>query len=494
MAVDGLLSLRWNNHSSSFLKQLSFLRDKETYSDLTLVCGGQFYQVHRLVVSGCSEYFRAILEHTPCRHPAVVLQDLPPRHLEALLSYMYLGQVSVPQDDLGGLIKAAECLAIKGLAVPDEPTSPSQQESHTRPTATTEEGPPNPKRRRHDREASSPASTPQGDDSATEDHSEARERGRGSTGSSPQPATSSFPSQQQHTLMEGRTVFTVKEEREDEVKCEDNILGLTDLGGGLSGAEEASQGEDSQNTFRTVISGGDGGGSSVLPQYPAQPQSFKEVVAQALPPTSGMDGDASHGWEGSQGKGELMQGFHLDTFSPQQDTLPQTHHTSLHQREPSMAMRLQGRAAQEDNTSPPAVLPFPLLSCTALGDREAETAGRPWREWRCSYPDCGYVTDRESWLRQHVRKHTGEKPFACPLCTFRSAQKGNVNVHIRRVHYGGVMPVSSEPPPAATTSVAASSPTASAGAAAAPKVNMQWFMKSKVQGTEFSKSQNGVCQ
>ncbi|XP_063884955.1 zinc finger and BTB domain-containing protein 49-like isoform X1 [Scylla paramamosain] len=492
MAVDGLLSLRWNNHSSSFLKQLSFLRDKETYSDLTLVCGGQFYQVHRLVVSGCSEYFRTILEHIPCRHPAVVLQDLPPRHLEALLSYMYLGQVSVPQDDLGGLIKAAECLAIKGLAVPDEPTSPSQQESHSRPTATTEEEPPNPKRRRHDREASSPVPTAQGDDPVTEDHNEVRGRDRGSRGSSPQPATSTFPSQQQHTLMEERTVFTVKEEREDEVKCEDNILGLTDLDGGLVGPEEASQGEKGQTTYSPAISGGGGGGSGVLPQYPAQPQSFKEVVTQALPPTSGMDGDASQGWEGSQGKGELMQSFHLDAFSPQQETIPQTHHTPLHQREPSMAMRLQGRAPQEDNnTSPPAVLPFPLLPCTASGDREAETAGRPWREWRCSYPDCGYVTDRESWLRQHVRKHTGEKPFACPLCTFRSAQKGNVNVHIRRVHYGGVMPVSSDPPPAATTSVAASSPTSSA---AAPKVNMQWFMKGKVQGAEFSKSQNGVCQ
>lgn len=170
---------------------------QETYSDLTLVCGGQFYQVHRLVVSGCSEYFRAILEHTPCRHPAVVLQDLPPRHLEALLSYMYLGQVSVPQDDLGGLIKAAECLAIKGLAVPDEPTSPPQQESHSRPSAATEEGQPNPKRRRHDRESSSPASTVQGDDSATEDHNAARCRVKGSRGSSPQPATSTFPSQQQ---------------------------------------------------------------------------------------------------------------------------------------------------------------------------------------------------------------------------------------------------------------------------------------------------------
>lgn len=40
--------------------------------------------------------------------------------LEALLNYMYLGEVNVLQTDLSRLIKAAECLRIKGLAVPDE--------------------------------------------------------------------------------------------------------------------------------------------------------------------------------------------------------------------------------------------------------------------------------------------------------------------------------------------------------------------------------------
>ncbi|KAK8384527.1 hypothetical protein O3P69_014241 [Scylla paramamosain] len=433
MAVDGLLSLRWNNHSSSFLKQLSFLRDKETYSDLTLVCGGQFYQVHRLVVSGCSEYFRTILEHIPCRHPAVVLQDLPPRHLEALLSYMYLGQVSVPQDDLGGLIKAAECLAIKGLAVPDEPTSPSQQESHSRPTATTEEEPPNPKRRRHDREASSPVPTAQGDDPVTEDHNEARGRDRGSRGSSPQPATSTFPSQQQHTLMEERTVFTVKEEREDEVKCEDNILGLTDLDGGLVGPEEASQGEKGQTTYSPAISGGGGGGSGVLPQYPAQPQSFKEVVTQALPPTSGMDGDASQGWEGSQGKGELMQSFHLDAFSPQQETIPQTHHTPLHQRGRGRAgWSRQGPHQQLHYPSLQGDLgTWPTISRTTVPQTAGEVGGMSDRR---SCQICGYKGQDVSQLRKHLRIHTGEKPFQCPSCSYSSAQSSNLKVHIKRHH------------------------------------------------------------
>ncbi|XP_050709236.1 uncharacterized protein LOC126994032, partial [Eriocheir sinensis] len=50
----------------------------------------------------------------------VVLKDIKRTDLEALLDYMYIGEVDVRQSELAGLIKAAECLRIKGLAVPDE--------------------------------------------------------------------------------------------------------------------------------------------------------------------------------------------------------------------------------------------------------------------------------------------------------------------------------------------------------------------------------------
>ena len=116
---------------------------------------------------------------------------------------MYLGHVSVPHDDLSGLIRAAECLAIKGLAVPDEATSLPQSEPHGRPAAAAqeegpEEGPPNPKRRRQDRDASSPAPLVQ-DTPAAENYNEGRVRGRVSRGSSPQPPSSTytFPTQQE---------------------------------------------------------------------------------------------------------------------------------------------------------------------------------------------------------------------------------------------------------------------------------------------------------
>ena len=61
-----------------------------------------------------------MFDNTNCKHPIIVLKDVSSRNLEDLLDFMYLGEVNVPQEKLGNLIKVAECLKIKGLAVPDD--------------------------------------------------------------------------------------------------------------------------------------------------------------------------------------------------------------------------------------------------------------------------------------------------------------------------------------------------------------------------------------
>lgn len=92
---------------------------QETYTDATLACEGKFFPVHKLVMSTCSDYFAEVFEKAGCKSPVVILKDIRQQDLEALLDYMYLGEVDVKQTELSELLHAAECLRIKGLAVPD---------------------------------------------------------------------------------------------------------------------------------------------------------------------------------------------------------------------------------------------------------------------------------------------------------------------------------------------------------------------------------------
>ncbi|XP_068235159.1 zinc finger and BTB domain-containing protein 14-like isoform X8 [Palaemon carinicauda] len=126
----GLLSLKWNDHSHTFFDMLSTIRRKESYCDVTLVSDGRFYPVHKLVLSTCSEFFDNLFSRTDCKHPVVIIANVSHKEIEALLNYMYLGEVNVFQKELGNLMKAAEILKIKGLAEPTKGVKKDNNDKH----------------------------------------------------------------------------------------------------------------------------------------------------------------------------------------------------------------------------------------------------------------------------------------------------------------------------------------------------------------------------
>lgn len=47
---------------------------------------------------------------------------------------------------------------------------------------------------------------------------------------------------------------------------------------------------------------------------------------------------------------------------------------------------------------------------------------------------CARVFKKRHDLIKHRYIHTGEKPYACHLCDYRSTQSSNLNSHIRKSH------------------------------------------------------------
>jgi len=116
MTQTDLFRLKWNNHNSNISSVISTLYSEEKFCDVTLGAEGHYVQAHRLVLIACSEYFQTLLSPiTAHQHPIFILEGIKLDDLKAILDYMYLGQVSVRQDQLQSVLKSSETLRVKSL-------------------------------------------------------------------------------------------------------------------------------------------------------------------------------------------------------------------------------------------------------------------------------------------------------------------------------------------------------------------------------------------
>jgi hypothetical protein len=56
-----------------------------------------------------------MLQDNPCKHPVIILKGVSMVDLEAVVTFMYNGQVNVTQERLPSFLATAELLQIKGL-------------------------------------------------------------------------------------------------------------------------------------------------------------------------------------------------------------------------------------------------------------------------------------------------------------------------------------------------------------------------------------------
>jgi len=114
-STDEQFCLRWNDFQQCIKSTFQDLRDENEFMDVTISCDGEQVKAHKVILSACSVTFKTLLKKNPAQHPVIVLWDVSPRDLAAILDFMYHGEVNVKQDHLNSFLAVAERLRVRGL-------------------------------------------------------------------------------------------------------------------------------------------------------------------------------------------------------------------------------------------------------------------------------------------------------------------------------------------------------------------------------------------
>ena len=108
--------LKLSNHVRNISSEILRLRQDGDFLDVTLVGeDGCHIEAHKIVLSANSELFKKMFKMNVHPHPLIYMKGLKPFDLEALISFVYKGEVTVNQDNLNDFLTLAQDWKINGL-------------------------------------------------------------------------------------------------------------------------------------------------------------------------------------------------------------------------------------------------------------------------------------------------------------------------------------------------------------------------------------------
>ena len=86
------------------------------FADVTLVCEDKKQiKAHRNILSACSPVFKEILQIDGSPSSIIYLRGVGSSHMESLLQFIYIGEATIPQDQINEFLSLAKSFDLKDL-------------------------------------------------------------------------------------------------------------------------------------------------------------------------------------------------------------------------------------------------------------------------------------------------------------------------------------------------------------------------------------------
>merc|ERR1711915_492688 len=109
--------LKWNQFNQNIKDVFNELRQTDDMFDVTIALDdGTQIGAHKVILAACSSFFRGLFTTNQHIHPWIYLKGIKSFELNAVVDFMYQGEVNVPQDSLTQFLETAEDLKVKGLS------------------------------------------------------------------------------------------------------------------------------------------------------------------------------------------------------------------------------------------------------------------------------------------------------------------------------------------------------------------------------------------
>ena len=110
------LCLQWHGFNDNVICAFPSLREEKDFADVTLACeDGKQVEVHKVILSSSSPFFRNLLRQNKHPHPLIYMRGLKSDDLIAIIDFLYCGEANVCQENLDSFLAIAEELQLKGL-------------------------------------------------------------------------------------------------------------------------------------------------------------------------------------------------------------------------------------------------------------------------------------------------------------------------------------------------------------------------------------------